>query len=189
MGVFKLTLPWRGTTVIGQVAATLSAFDLHEIVAVTGHRREDVEAALADYPVRCVFNPNYAAGEMLSSVQAGLATIDPRVDAILVCLGDQPQMLSATLSAVLVEGERTGWQRVVIPSYQIRAGHPILIPGALRLQIMDATESLRAVLRARAPAIDYLALDTPTVLADLDTPEDYACAAGHAPDATAADRS
>ncbi len=170
MGAFKLTLPWRGTTVIGQVAQTLAPFDLADVVVVTGHRRKEVEAALADQPVRCVFNPNYASAEMLSSIQAGFAALSAGLDAVLVCLGDQPQMEAATVQAVLEEGARTNWNRVIIPSYDMRAGHPILIPVPLKLQIMNTTESLRAVLRANANFVDYLVVDTPTVLADLDTP-------------------
>lgn len=181
MGAFKMTLPWRGTTVIGQVAETLGELGLHEIIAVTGHRRTDVEAALAGTGVRCVFNPNYATGEMLGSIQTGLAACDPGVDAVLVCLGDQPHMKAATVQAILLEGTRTGWEKVVIPSYQMHAGHPILIPASHRLQIMNATESLRGVLQTQAGSIDYLVVDTPTILADLDTPEDYARSAGAAP--------
>ena len=125
---------------------------------------------------------------MLSSIQAGLGALAgrqitspapdvdamPRISAALLCLGDQPQMELATVEAVLAEGLRTGWQRVIIPSYRMRAGHPILIPSSLWPQIMDTTESLRAVLRANVEAVDYLVVDTPTVLADLDTPQDYA---------------
>ena len=182
-----MVLPWRETTVIRQVATTLGTLELHEIIAVTGHRRTDVEAALAGTGVRCVFNPNYATGEMLSSIQAGLSAVDPGAAATLVCLGDQPQMEAATVRAILVEGERTGWQQVVIPSYRMRAGHPILIPGLLRLQIMNTTESLRAVLRTRSDSIDYLVVDAPSILTDLDTPEDYANAQGTASGARADD--
>ncbi len=174
MGAFKLTLPWRETTVIGQIVNTLAAARLREVIAVTGHRAADVEQALAGQSVRCVFNPNYATGEMLSSIQTGIAALDAGSDAVLVCLGDQPQMEAATLSAVLREGERTGWQRVIIPSYRMRAGHPILIPSYFYMQIMNATESLRTALRSATNSIDYLTLDTPTILADLDTPDDYA---------------
>ncbi len=174
MGAFKLTLPWRGATVVGQVVRTLAPFGLAEIVVVTGHRREEVAAALAEQAVRCVFNPDFASGDMLSSIQTGFSAVSASSDAVLVCLGDQPQMEAATVWAVLEEGARTNWNRVVIPSYHMRAGHPILIPYPLRLQIMNTTESLRAVLRANANLVDYLVVDTPTVLADLDTPEDYA---------------
>jgi molybdenum cofactor cytidylyltransferase len=174
MGVFKLTLPWRGTTVIQHVADTLRTAGLHEIVAVTGHRRHEIEAALAGRGIRCVFNPNYATGDMLSSIQTGIAALDAGDDAVLVCLGDQPQMEAATLRLVLAEGERTSWKQIIIPSYRMRAGHPILIPRSLWLQIMDTTESLRAILRVHANSIEYLTVDTPTILADLDTPDDYA---------------
>lgn len=187
MGAFKLTLPWRGTTVIGQVVQTLSALGLAEIVVVTGHRAADVEAALTGRRVGCVFNPHYAGGEMLSSIQTGLAALSADSEAVLVCLGDQPQMETATVAAVLAEGERTEWRRVVIPSYQMRSGHPILLPIALKLQIMDTTDTLRAILRANSEIVQYVLVDTPTVLADLDTPEDYAQAAGSRLDAAGKD--
>jgi molybdenum cofactor cytidylyltransferase len=174
MGVFKLTLPWRGSTVIGHVGDTLAGAGLREIVAVTGHRREDVEAALSGKPVRCVLNPDYAKGEMLSSIQTGIAALQAGSEAVLVCLGDQPQIQAATLSAILAEGGRTGYRRVIIPSYRMRAGHPILIPSFLYMQIMNATESLRSALRSETNSIEYLTIDSPTILADLDTPDDYA---------------
>ncbi len=174
MGAFKLTLPWRGSTVIEQVIVTLSAAELREIVAVTGHRHREIEAALAGRNVRCVFNSNYATGDMLSSIKTGIAALDAGAQAVLVCLGDQPPMEPATLRLILEEGERSGWQRAIIPSYRMRAGHPILIPRSLWLQIMNTTESLREVLRNEANRVLYLNVDTPTVLADLDTPDDYA---------------
>jgi molybdenum cofactor cytidylyltransferase len=99
--------------------------------------------------------------------------------AALMCLGDQPQRELATVEAVLAEGERTGWQRVIIPSYRMRAGHPILIPSSLWLQIMKTTESLRAALRSREELLTYLNVETESILADLDTPEDYAAATGN----------
>ena len=190
MGTFKLTLPWGPTTVIEAVVETLSAARLVEILAVTGHRDEEVRERLECTSARCVHNPQYEAGGMLSSIQAGLGALAgrqitspapdvdamPRISAALLCLGDQPQMELATVEAVLAEGQRTGWQRVIIPSYRMRAGHPILIPSSLWPQIMDTTESLRTVLRSREDLLTYLTVDSATILADLDTPEDYAAA-------------
>ncbi|MCU0507847.1 MAG: NTP transferase domain-containing protein [Anaerolineae bacterium] len=188
MGAFKLTLPWRETTVIETVVGTLERAALAEIVVVTGHRAAEVQERLAGSAARCALNPRYEDGGMLSSIQTGLSDIAtrripiqapgvdaaPQIAAALMCLGDQPQMELATVEAVLAEGERTGWQRVIIPSYRMRAGHPILIPSSLWPQIMNTSETLRATLRAREDLIIYLEFDTDSVLADLDTPEDYA---------------
>jgi molybdenum cofactor cytidylyltransferase len=210
MGRFKLTLPWGATTVIGQVVATLRAAGVAEIVVVTGNRADEVAAALAGALARIVFNSDYATGEMLSSIQAGVRAViavtgdrgrsNPReaclrrltdqsaqadfaeVDAVstarnpaaLLCLGDQPQMEVTTVQAVLAAGAATGWQRIIRPSYQMRAGHPIVLPSAVWSDILTTTATLREVLAAHRAITEYLVVDTPSVLADLDTPEDYA---------------
>lgn len=184
MGRFKLTLPWGETTVIGQVVGTLQAARLGEIVVVTGHRADELRAALAGASASLVHNPDYAAGEMLSSIQAGVRAVAlpaPGVTpppALLLCLGDQPQMQTATVQAVLAAGVGDGWARIVIPSYQLRAGHPILLPRWLWPEILAGNGTLRDVLLAHRNTIHYLNVDTPSVLADLDTPEAYSAETG-----------
>jgi molybdenum cofactor cytidylyltransferase len=195
MGSFKLLLPWDGSTVVGRVVATLAEAGITDIVVVTGYRSEEVAGALARPPARTVFNPAYAEGEMLSSIQAGLAALGARVGtgapaglaparattragdaavaAALLCLGDQPQMEAETIRALLDVGEIGGWEGVIIPSYQRRAGHPILLPRALWPEIMAGRAPLNAVLHGHRDRTIYVDVDTPSILADLDTPEDY----------------
>jgi molybdenum cofactor cytidylyltransferase len=178
MGRFKLTLPWgepgEARTVIGQVVATLEAAGLREIIVVTGHRAEEVVAALTGTSAQCVFNPDYASGEMLTSVQVGLSTLSDHGVAALLCLGDQPQMEGTAVQAIVAAGQAAGWQTIVVPSFQMRAGHPILLPRWLWPDILVCQGTLRAVLAAHRGQTEYLVVQTPAVLADLDTPEDYA---------------
>ena len=192
MGRFKLTLPWGDRTVIGQVVATLEAAGVAEVAVVTGHRANEVATALAGTSAYHVHNPDYAAGEMLSSIQAGLRVVADRqglkpppqagesrlkpaesAPAVLLCLGDQPQMQTATVQAVLAAAEADGWDRIVIPSYRMRAGHPILLPNWLWPEILGCTGMLRDAMAAHRNRTRFLVVDTPTILADLDTPEDY----------------
>jgi molybdenum cofactor cytidylyltransferase len=174
MGRFKLTLPWGERTVVGQVVTTLEAAGLAEIVVVTGHRADEVSAALGGTPARCVHNAGYASGEMLWSIQTGLAAMDAGVEAALLCLGDQPQMEADTVRAVLAAGDVAGWGKIVIPSYQMRAGHPILLPSWLWPEILACEGTLRDVLAAHRDQTEYLLVQTPSIMADLDTPDDYA---------------
>jgi molybdenum cofactor cytidylyltransferase len=178
--------------VIGQVVATLEAAGVAEIIVVTGHRADEVAAALADTTAHAVHNPDYAAGEMLSSIQAGLRALGAQrglkpppqagesrlqpaenAPAALLCLGDQPQMRTATVQVVLAAGAADGWSRIIIPSYRMRAGHPILLPNWLWPEILGCTGTLRDVMAAHRERTRFLVVDTPTILADLDTPEDY----------------
>ena len=175
MGRFKLTLPWGERTVVGQVVATLEVAGLAEIVVVTGHRADEVGAALVGTSARCVHNVGYANGEMLGSIQTGLAAMVAGVEAALLCLGDQPQMEADTVRVVLAvaAGGAGSWGRIVIPSYQMRAGHPIVLPRWVWPEILACQGTLRDVMAAHRDQTEYLAIQAPSVLADLDTPEDY----------------
>lgn len=173
MGRFKLTLPWDGTTVIGRVIQTLEEAGLEDIVVVTGHRADEVTQALTGMAARIVYNPTYDRGEMLSSIQAGLLALRREALAALICLGDQPQMEIETVRAVLAAGCEEGWQQVVVPSHRKRAGHPILLPRGIWPKVMATTGTLRDVMQAEREHTRYADVDTPTVLADLDTLGDY----------------
>jgi molybdenum cofactor cytidylyltransferase len=57
----------------------------------------------------------------------------------------------------------------------MRRGHPWLIARSLWSEILDLKQpaSPRDFLTRHADEIHYINVDTPSVLADLDTPEDY----------------
>lgn len=172
----KPLLPWGLSTVIGTVVDTLTAAGVAEVIVVTGHQREAVEAALAGSAARCVNNPAYADREMLSSIQAGLAAADPASAGALLALADQPQMQLAVVQQALRAFDQSGGQALVIPSHALRRGHPILLPRWLwdEALALAAGATLRSVIQRHAAAICYVEVDTPSVLADLDTPEQYA---------------
>jgi molybdenum cofactor cytidylyltransferase len=173
MGRFKLLLPWHGRTVIESVVRTVEAATTGEIVVVSGYRGDDVAAALQGTRARVVLNHDYATGEMLSSVQTGLQALGAATDAALLCLGDQPQIEADTIRRVLEAGAEDGLRRVVIPSYAMRAGHPILLPQGIWPAVMQAAGTLNEALDPYRADFRYVVVDAPGILADLDTPADY----------------
>lgn len=173
--VIKPLLPWRHHTVIEEIITTLLTAGLSQIVVVTGHQHQALEAALASCPVRCLFNPNYASGEMLSSLQVGLQALPAGCSGALVALADQPQMQVSVVQKMLKAFAESDNQAIVIPSYQMRRGHPVVLPRRLWAEVLALPQgaTLRAVLQAHVDEIRYVVVDTPTVLADLDTPQQY----------------
>ncbi len=154
--VSKPLLPWGKGTVIEQVVATLFATGVLDVIVVTGHRREAVEAALAAYPVRSIFNPAYANGEMLASLQAGLRAVPPQRVGALFALADQPQMQPEVVTTGPDRPLPQRWhQAIVVPSYQMRRGHPIVLPRWLWQEVLDLApgDSLRSVINRHAAAI------------------------------------
>ena len=174
MGSPKINLPWGGTTVLGQVLQTLLQAGIDEIILVTGaHPVQGLEGYI-EQGVKAVHNPDYVSGEMLSSIKAGLQAASAESAAALLVLGDQPQMELKVVQAVL-ETYRRNQPAILIPSYQMRRGHPGVLSRSLWAEIMalQPPATLHDFLNAHAEEIQYLEVETSTVLQDLDTPEDY----------------
>ena len=171
----KQLLPFGEHTVIEQVVSVLLVSPVDEVLVVTGHERAAVEAALAHWPVRTVFNPDYAQGEMLSSVQAGLQAISFECQAALLAVGDMPAIERDVVAQIVKAYQAAGRDMVCIPSYQMRAGHPVLVPHSYWKAILSLPQgdTLRSVLRARNTHVRWVVVDTPSVLRDMDTPADY----------------
>ncbi len=175
MGQPKLLLPWGEQTVIERVVSVLAGAGIGEIVVVTGGSHNLVQAALHTWSVRLAHNPDYHQGDMLRSLQTGLRAISQTCVAALVALGDQPQIEPSVVGSILGRANASE-KALIVPSYQMRRGHPWLVRRALwqfLLEMDPETETARDFLQRHAEQIDYLNVDTPSVLADLDTPEDY----------------
>jgi len=175
MGQPKMLLPWGADTVLAHVISVFQKAGIEDILVVTGGAREQVEAHLERHAkVRAVFNPDYEQGEMLGSIQLGLAGLSPGTRAALICLGDQPQVQEETVRSVCaVFGDKGSL--LVVPSYHMRRGHPWLIARPLweSLSELSAPQTARDFLNMHASEIEYVDADTPSVIEDLDTPRDY----------------
>jgi molybdenum cofactor cytidylyltransferase len=171
----KQLLPYGEHTVVEQVVSALLASPVDEVLVVTGHERAAVEATLARWAVGTVYNPDYAAGEMLSSVQAGLRALSPESQAALLAVGDMPAIESDVVAQLVQAYHGAGDDFVYIPSYRMRAGHPVLVPRPFWSAIMSLAkdDNLRSVLRAEGTHVQWVVVDTPSVLRDMDTPADY----------------
>lgn len=186
MGQPKMLLPWGNVSVLEHVISVFSGAGIEDILVVTGAIREQIEEAVVKYgkryPVRSVHNMNYAQGEMLSSLQCGLRTLTSLplssaakvTAAALVGLGDQPQVQERNVRLVCEAFMQTEIP-LVVPSFQMRRGHPWLLARPLWAELLDMhpPQSPRDFLNAHSGDIHYVNTDTPSILADLDTPEDY----------------
>ncbi len=111
---------------------------------------------------------------MLSSLQAGLAAKKDETRAALICLGDQPQVQVRSVQRIL-QTYKESQAPIIVPSYQLHRGHPWMVARELWDEIlkMRAPKTLRDFLNRHQRNILYLEFDTPTILQDLDTKEDY----------------
>jgi molybdenum cofactor cytidylyltransferase len=177
MGQPKMLLPWRETTVLGQVAKIFDKVGITDIIIVTGGDRIKVETEVARlavrFPIHTVYNPSFEKGGMISSIQAGLSALSSDCKAVLIGLGDQPQVEEITLKDILTKHaqKRTG---IIVPSYGNRRGHPVLIDAYHWPELLnfDPQSTLRDFINIHQNEICYVEAGA-SVLQDLDTPQDY----------------
>jgi len=174
MGKPKMVLPWGKSSIIGTVVATLTNSGLKHIIVVTGGSSQEIADALYGFSTQIVFNPMHENGEMLYSIQIGLSVLPSTIRAALVVLGDQPQTQIDVVQSV-IKVFQTKQANLIIPSFQMRGGHPWLVGRSLWPEILALTPpaTMRDFVRDNATSIHYLSVNTATILADVDTPEDY----------------
>jgi molybdenum cofactor cytidylyltransferase len=179
MGQPKLLLPWGNVTVLEQVVSVFARAGLEDILVITGGAHQQVQELILkcgeNYPVRSAFNEQFADGEMISSLQCGLKVLaSESIGAAMIGLGDQPQIQEGSVRAVR-DSFLASKSPLIVPSYQMRRGHPWLVARSLWAEIlaMRATLTPRDFLNAHAKDIHYVNLISSSILADLDTPEDY----------------
>ena len=175
MGQPKMLLPWGEGTVLTHIISVFQNAGLDDILVITGGSREQVEKLVSNQNVRTIFNKEYAKAEMLSSIQCGIWALARQTQAVLIGLGDQPQVQERSVRMVCEAFLETE-PNIVVPSYKMRRGHPWLVARPLwdNLLVMKSPQSPRDFLESYRNEIQYVVMDDPNILADLDTPEDYA---------------
>jgi molybdenum cofactor cytidylyltransferase len=174
MGRQKLLLPFGESTVVGAVAGTALASRVDRVLAVLGADRDAVRQELEPLGIDFAVNENFAEG-MLSSVQAGFRALPPDAEAAVVMLGDQPFLPARVVDAV-VEGFRRSGKGIVVPAFQGRRGHPVLVDLKYRDEVLalDPADGLRRLMHAHPEDIFEVEVEDANILRDMDVPEDYA---------------
>lgn len=147
---------------------------VERVVVVLGPDASDIRKgvpALDARGVRVATNRKPERG-MLSSIQAGLR--EASGDPILVLPGDMPYVEAATVSTLLREQATRGG--ILSPRFAGKRGHPVVIPGSLRDEILAAADgaTLHDVLRAHARERTDLDVYDRGVIRDVDEPKDLA---------------
>lgn len=176
MGKSKPLLPWGDKTIIQKIVGTLLAAKIDPIMIVTGEFHKQIKELFDPKTEQLIIvtNSRYADGEMLHSLQLGLESMPTDVRAVMIVLGDQPQIEASTV-LMLTRHYLSTYPGILIPSFEMRRGHPWIVDRKLWQEIMELNfpNTLREFLGKHTQDIVYLTVNTPTILEDIDTPEDY----------------
>lgn len=178
MGRPKLILPMAdGRALIGVVIDALKGGGAGPILLIVPPFEEPgaVELARIGECSGAVVVPcPDATADMKATVLLGLERLESDVPGILLSPGDALGITAETVVRVRRAFEEDP-DRVVVPTFQARRGHPVALPRSLRDRIaaLPTDQGIDTLIRDPATRVRELPVDAPGIADDLDTPDDY----------------
>jgi CTP:molybdopterin cytidylyltransferase MocA len=172
-GVAKPLIRLQGVPLVTRHLVALSGAGVDEVVVVTGHGRDAVEAQVQSFSVTLVHNEAHACGQQ-TSVRAGLAALNGSFDGVFVVPSDQPLIGAGDLIELIGAFKKRPAGHVVVPVVDGQRGNPILLDEIAHAQILASGTNLgcRHLIEGQ-PELVYAYETTNTrFVTDLDTLED-----------------
>ena len=173
MGRCKLLLPYRGSTILGTVAAAARRSGLEPLVLVLGHDAARIRERMDLEGLVVTLNPAFRQGQS-TSLRAALERVPPTCQGAMFLLGDQPRITPDVIESLRREfTPRT--DRLVIPTAQGRRGNPVIVHRALfpRIRELRGDAGARSLFGRYSRRTRWVKLADDRLFWDVDTPEDY----------------
>ena len=170
----KCLLEIEGQALIVRTTQALLDAGIHDLVVVVGHYAKEVRAALRDFPVTFIDNPEPDLGQV-SSQRLGLLHLMPNHDAIIMALADQPLIQTQDVVELIHFYEQCAKSTsVVYPRVNRQPGNPVLISGKAREDILHCAPDMgvKDWRRLHEEEVMVLECDNTHYIIDLDTPQD-----------------
>ncbi|MBX3596399.1 MAG: molybdopterin-binding/glycosyltransferase family 2 protein [Rhizobiaceae bacterium] len=169
-GPNKLMAEFDGIPLVRRIAEWALASTVDQVVVVTGHEAERVEASLAGLKVEVAINPAYASG-LSSSLKAGIAALPDEATGAMIILGDMPEITTSDINKMVAEFKKAKGA-VVRATHQGKRGNPVILPRSLfeTVATLEGDTGARHVVEAeRADIIDIELGESASI--DVDTPD------------------
>jgi molybdenum cofactor cytidylyltransferase len=146
-----------------------------EIIVVLGFAAAEIRPLVKGKEgVKVVINPKFEEG-ISTSIHQGLRAVDPRTTGIIIALADQPFIPPEVINT-LIEGFQAGIKGIVLPVYQGKRGHPVILNRKkYEGELLDLQGDVggKEIVRNHPEDVLEVAVASKGVVMDIDAPEDY----------------
>lgn len=179
MGRPKLALPLAGRTIIEHVIAALRQAGIADVLVVLGPHVAELRS-LAETAGAAVHILPEATPDMRSTVEHGLRWLEEQFrpdadDAWLLVPADHPTLQPEIVRQLMHARQTDPAHSIFIPTFASKRGHPALIgwQHVAGMRTLAVGQGLNLYLRGHRAETAEISVNSPQVLLDLDTPEDY----------------
>lgn len=172
MGAPKALMAVGASTLLGMTVEPFAALGT-TVCVVTGFHATAIEPHAQAMRAAVVRNPAPWRG-MASSVRTGIRRVGALSDAVFVHPVDCPGVKDTTLRMLLSALSAFPSAHAAKPTYRGRGGHPVLLDRTACSLMLSSKRhmTLHDLLTALGPAVLRVETDDPSVVLDLDTPDD-----------------
>ncbi len=121
----KLLLPYGQGTVLSHVLGQINQAGINDVYVITGHEKEIVEQEVKKCSGVAIYNDLYEEG-LSTSVKAGIGALPKDIDAVMIILGDMPNISADILRKIMAAYNLAQGQSIIIPTHNGKRGNPIL---------------------------------------------------------------
>jgi len=173
MGQCKFLLADRsGKPILENLLRAACEFDFTSILIVSSLKNAEAVIAIADTvapeTISVVFNPRPEL-ERFYSLKTGLFALGD-IDYCFIHNADNPVLNIATLQKLYECREQAS---VIVPTYNTKGGHPVLINRNVIEGICAAPADSQLNIELRKSNVLRVEVQDPEILLDIDTEEDY----------------
>jgi molybdenum cofactor cytidylyltransferase len=179
MGRPKLSLPWRQSTVLEHVIATVKQAGVEAILVVVGPAEHELPVLAKKAGADVLILPDDTA-QMRDTIERGLGWLEHHFrpqpgDGWLLLPADHPCVEQEIVRQIFAARDSKPCQSIMVPIHDGRRGHPVWIEWrhVAHIRAMPRSVGLNAYLREHRGEVVEVPVATPSILWDLDTPEDY----------------
>ncbi|MFC7448614.1 nucleotidyltransferase family protein [Rhodococcus daqingensis] len=170
LGRPKQLLEYRGAPLLAAVLRVARECRFDQVLVALGGGAAEVEAAVDLSGVEVVHNPDFGSG-CASTISRALDEVDPHARGIVLMLGDQPGVGSATVAALL---DAATPDASAVCRYRDGRGHPLWFGRSIfpELRMLHGDKGVWTLLESgRIPVLE-VPVDAAIPL-DVDTWDDY----------------
>jgi molybdenum cofactor cytidylyltransferase len=174
MGEPKQLLTVRGRPLLESALAAACDSRLDEVVVVLGAHADAIRQSVRLGRARVIINPDHLQG-LSTSLRAGIAGLDARVDRAVIILGDQPDISAEVVNRLLDTQAASGLPAAAL-SFDGLLHPPVVLARELwaGIDALQGDVGLRALFRAHPEVVAALPADSPGGRPiDIDTREDF----------------
>lgn len=175
----KLLADFSGVPLVRRSAERAISSNADSVTVVTGHKHEEIEAALIGLEVNLVYNPDFAEG-IATSLKHGFAAPSVRqAVGVLVMLADMPNVTVDDLTNLMAAFRRFGGKAIVRGAFNGAPGNPAILPRSLYkdISLLEGDVGARRIIESCGLAVINVEIGNAAIV-DVDTKEEVIAAGG-----------